>query len=113
MDDETTERDGTAGPAPAGLPKGPSEPREENIRVLDRRWWARAKSDDAGESSASDSDKPSYVRELEQRLAAKDDELRATITRYREANTEFEQARVRFRRDVAKDVERGRRAILA
>ncbi len=54
-----------------------------------------------------------YVQELEQRLAAKDEELRATLTRYREANAEFEQARARMRRDVAKEVERGAKAILA
>jgi molecular chaperone GrpE len=82
------------------------------IQVVDRRWWARA---DAGEggSGATTFEKPSYVRELEDRLAAKDEELRATLTRYREANAEFEQARVRMRRDVAKEVERGTRAILA
>jgi molecular chaperone GrpE len=53
------------------------------------------------------------VQELEQRLAAKDEELRATISRYREANAEFEQARVRIRRDIARDVERGTRTVFA
>ena len=46
-------------------------------------------------------------------LAAKDDELRATIARYREASAEFEQARARIRRDVARKCERGTRAVLA
>ena len=83
-----------------------------DIKVVDRRWWARA---DAGEgdSAVTTFDKPSYVRELEERMAAKDEELRATLTRYREASAEFEEGRVRMRRDVAKDVERGTRAILA
>jgi molecular chaperone GrpE len=82
------------------------------IQVVDRRWWARG---DAGEGDggAATFEKPSYVREIEDRLAAKDQELRATLTRYREANAEFEQARLRMRRDVAKEVERGTRAILA
>jgi molecular chaperone GrpE len=53
------------------------------------------------------------VQELEQRLAAKDEELRTTISRYRDASTEFDDMRARVRRDVAKDVERGRRLILA
>jgi molecular chaperone GrpE len=85
---------------------------EPEIQVVDRRWWARR---DAGEgdSGATTFEKPSYVREIEDRLAAKDEELRATLTRYRDANAEFEQARVRMRRDVAKEVERGTRAILA
>jgi molecular chaperone GrpE len=83
-----------------------------DIQVVDRRWWARGDAG-KGDSGARTFEKPSYVRELEDRLAAKDEELRATITRYREANAEFEQARVRMRRDVAKEVERGTRAILA
>jgi molecular chaperone GrpE len=84
---------------------------EPEIHVVDRRWWARGET--AGGGSAAESvEKPSYVQELEARLAAKDEELRATIVRYREADAEFEQARVRMRRDVAKDVERGTRAVL-
>ena len=63
-------------------------------------------------ATAAVTDKPTYVQELEQRLAAKDEELRATIARYREANAEFEQTS-RLRRDVAKEVERGKRAVLA
>jgi molecular chaperone GrpE len=38
--------------------------------------------------------------------------LRETISRYRETAAEFEQARTRFRRDVAKEVEHGKRAVL-
>jgi molecular chaperone GrpE len=91
----------------------PSAPPEEDLRVVDRRWWARRSASSEGGADAAVSDKPSYVQELEQRLAAKDEELRATISRYREASAEFEQTRVRLRRDVAKEVERGKRAILA
>jgi molecular chaperone GrpE len=101
--------------APAGEPDVPSPrrpgPPDGDIRIVDKRWWAN---ETPATAEAGDrSDKPAYVQELEQRLAAKDDELRATIARYREANAEFEQARVRLRRDVAKEVERGKRAILA
>lgn len=85
---------------------------DRDLRVVDKRWWARA--ENGPEAAGADtSDKPAYVQELEQRLAAKDEELRATISRYREANAEFEQARARMRRDVAKEIERGKRAILA
>lgn len=80
--------------------------------MVDRRWWARK---DAASAGAADEslEKPTYVQELEARVAAKDEELRATLTRYREANAEFEQARARMRRDVAKEVERGAKAMLA
>lgn len=85
---------------------------ETDIHVVDRRWWARK--DSASSGAADESlDKPTYVQELEARVAAKDEELRVTLTRYREANAEFEQARARMRRDVAKEVERGAKAMLA
>ncbi len=101
------------GAVPSSGERRAPEPPDGDIRVIDRRWWARAAAGDASDGTDVVSDKPSYVQELEQRLASKDDELRATISRYRDANTEFEQARARFRRDVAKEVERGKRAILA
>ncbi len=85
---------------------------QTDIQVVDRRWWARKDSSSAGAADES-LDKPTYVQELEARVAAKDEELRATLTRYREANAEFEQARARMRRDVAKEVERGAKAMLA
>jgi molecular chaperone GrpE len=81
------------------------------VRVVDRRWWARGETGaDEGQAARL---KPTYVEELEQRLADKDAELRQTIEKYREAAGEFEQARVRIRRDVLKDLERSKRAILA
>jgi molecular chaperone GrpE len=89
-----------------------ADEQQNDIHVVDRRWWARG---ETAASGAADEpfDKPTYVQELEARLAAKDEELRATLGRYREANAEFEQARARMRRDVAKDVERGTKAVLA
>lgn len=105
-------------PVPPGEDPDPQAPRrpappEGDIRIVDRRWWAKDAAADPEASAGERSDKPAYVQELEQRLAATDEELRATIARYRDANAEFEQARVRLRRDVAKEVERGKRAILA
>ena len=80
------------------------------MRVVDRRWWARAEG--AGDAADSDVRKPTYVEELEHRLAGKDTELRASINEHRRALDEFEQAKLRIRRDVGKDVERARRALL-
>ncbi len=95
-------------------PAGPSSPTESSVRVVDRRWWARAAAgEDADDGVPRDSDKPAYVQELERRLASKDDELRATIARYREASGEFDEMRARLRRDTAREGERNRRAILA
>ncbi len=84
------------------------------VKVVDRRWWANQDSQSSGDSSkTSASLKPTYVEELERQLAAKDQQLQEAIGRYRQASTEFEESRLRLRREIAKDVERGRREILA
>jgi len=82
-----------------------------DLKVTDRRWWAR----EEGEASPGAEEpklKPTYVEELEARLAAKDAELQQLIGKYRSASDEFDQARTRLRKEVTKDVERGRRSLL-
>ncbi len=81
------------------------------VKVIDRRWWARG---DDGEAPAERaSTKPSYVEELEKQLAEKDRQLKDAISRYRQAATEFEESRLRLRREITKEIERGRRELLA
>jgi molecular chaperone GrpE len=80
------------------------------VKVVDRRWWARG--DDGGAPERSSS-KPSYVEELEQKLAEKDRQLQEAIAKYRTAAAEYDESRLRLRREISKDVERGRREILA
>jgi molecular chaperone GrpE len=81
-----------------------------DMKVTDRRWWAK------GEEAASAAEeprlKPKYIEELEERLAAKDAELQQILSKYRGAAEEFDQARARLRKEVTKDVERGRRSML-
>ena len=83
-----------------------------DLKVTDRRWWARGEG--AAEAPAPDEPKlkPTYVEELEQRLAAKDAELRELLAKYRSASEEFDQARARLRKEVSRDLERGRRQII-
>jgi molecular chaperone GrpE len=80
------------------------------VKVVDRRWWARG---DDGGAPVERSSKPTYVEELEQQLAEKDRIAQEYIAKYRHAAAEFEESRLRLRREIAKDVERGRREILA
>jgi molecular chaperone GrpE len=80
------------------------------VKVVDRRWWARG---DDGGAPVERSSKPTYVEELEQQLAEKDRIAQEYIAKYRQAAAEFEESRLRLRREIAKDVERGRREILA
>lgn len=81
------------------------------LKVTDRRWWARSEERETGADEAPRL-KPTYIEELEERLAAKDAELQQILGKYRSAADEFEQARVRLRREITKDVERSRRTIL-
>src|SRR5690606_25307158 len=55
-------------------------------------------------------DKPTYVQELEQQLAEKNDLLQQYITQYKQAQQEFDEARARMRKEVARDGELARRA---
>ena len=84
------------------------------VKVVDRRWWANQDAKESGTAAQpSPSLKPSYVEELEQKLAEKDKQLQDAIARYRGAAAEFEESRARLRREIGKDIERGRREILA
>jgi molecular chaperone GrpE len=82
-----------------------------DLKVTDRRWWARNDGAPTDETEVPNL-KPTYLEELEARLAAKDEELQQLLARYRGASDEFDQARARLRKEVTKDVERGRRAML-
>ena len=81
------------------------------VKVVDRRWWAQGTGESAGaEPRAS---KPTYVEQLEQQLAEKDRQLQETLGKYRAAAGEFEESRLRLRREIAKDIERARRDVVA
>jgi molecular chaperone GrpE len=82
------------------------------VKVVDRRWWAKGESQ-GGATEERTSLKPTYVEQLEQQLAEKDRQIQEYLGKYRQAAQEFEDARIRLRREISKDVERGRREILA
>ncbi len=81
-----------------------------DIKVVDRRWWARG--DGADTAAQEPSLKPSYVEELEKRLAEKDKEIQDYLSKYRDASTGFDESRARLRKETSKEIERGRRAML-
>jgi len=83
------------------------------VKVVDRRWWANKESQENAAAAASTSLKPTYVEELEQRLQEKDRQLQDAVSRYRQASSEFDESRLRLRREISKEIERGRREILA
>ncbi len=82
------------------------------VKVVDRRWWARG--EDGGATPATErSSKPTYVEELERQLAEKDKTAQEYIAKYRQAASEFEESRLRLRREISKDIERARREMLS
>jgi molecular chaperone GrpE len=88
-----------------------TEDEKPGVRVVDRRWWARDTAEPGAQTNSST--KPTYVEDLEQRLADSASQLQTYITEHRRSLDEFEQVKVRIRRDVAREVERGKRALLA
>jgi molecular chaperone GrpE len=92
-----------------------NEKPEPQLRVVDRRWSARQASEpeETPQQSGESRPKPTYVEELERQLAERSAEIQSYAVEHRRALEEFEQARLRIRRDVSKEVERGRRAMLA
>jgi molecular chaperone GrpE len=83
------------------------------VKVVDRRWWANSEAAGDREAAGGASLKPTYVEELERQVAEKDRLVQEYIGKYRQATSEFEEARLRLRREIAKDVERARRDVLA
>ncbi len=81
-----------------------------DIRVVDRRWWARENNGSGGDAPAG---KPSYVEDLERQLADKDNLLKGATARCQAAVADLERTRERLRREAAKDIGREVRRVLA
>jgi molecular chaperone GrpE len=82
------------------------------VKVVDRRWWVNQDNEPPREDTRG-SGKPTYVEELERQIAEKDKQVQEYLAKYRGAAAEFEEARLRLRREISKDIERSRRDILA
>jgi len=80
------------------------------VKVVDRRRWRDdgAPNPDAEQAASR---KPTYVEELERRVAQAETQAQDVLAKYRGAAQEFEDARARLRKEVAKDAERSRREV--
>jgi molecular chaperone GrpE len=81
------------------------------VKVVDRRRW-REDGDSNPEAAPQTSRKPTFVEELEQKLAQREKEAEEYLTKYRQASREFDDARARMRKELAKDAERSRREVI-
>src|SRR5207302_5654780 len=86
---------------------------DEPLRVVDRRWWARNQDNADAPAEERVDRKPTVVEELEQQLADKTAQLQSVLAEHRRALEEFEQIKTRMRREVGREVERGKRAVVA
>jgi molecular chaperone GrpE len=85
------------------------------VKVVDRRWWVNrdANSPSPADTERQSSSKPTYIEELERQIADKDRQIQEYLGKYRQASAEFDEARLRLRREISKDIERVRREILS
>jgi molecular chaperone GrpE len=86
-----------------------ADQQDDPVKVVDRRWWARG---DDGGAPRDPGQKPTYVEELERKLADAEKQAAEYLSKYRQASQEFEDARARMRKELAKDAERSRRDVL-
>jgi molecular chaperone GrpE len=84
---------------------------DEPVKVVDRRRWAHGE-DAAGPGVDQAGQKPTYVEELERRTTSAEKQAQEFVAKYRQASQEFEDARARMRKELAKDAERTRRDVL-
>jgi molecular chaperone GrpE len=82
------------------------------VKVVDRRWWVNQDADEA-RADTRGTGKPTFVEELEQQIAEKDRQIQEYLSKYRNAASEFEEARLRLRREISKDIERSRRDVIS
>ena len=85
-------------------------PEPTTVKVVDKRWHAR---ENIGGSTEPRSNKPTFLEEIELKLADKEKLLSEYAERYKSATKEFEETRARLRQEVEKDVQREKRAVLA
>jgi molecular chaperone GrpE len=87
-----------------------SDEHETTMKVVDRRRWAHGEETAAAVEPSSR--KPLYVEELERKVAESEKQAQEYLGKYRQASQEFEDARARMRKELAKDAERSRREVL-
>jgi molecular chaperone GrpE len=85
------------------------------VKVDDRRFWARQEGSGSGESGASPPEQryPSFVEELQARLKESEERLDATLASHRRMQAEFEQVRQRLQRDVELRVHEAKVSVFA
>ena len=82
------------------------------VKVVDRRWWANPDAAAPIGRRRRRSSRPTS-RSWNRQVAEKDRQIQEYLGKYRQASAEFDEARLRLRREISKDIERARREVLA
>jgi molecular chaperone GrpE len=91
-----------------------SDPDAVEVKVEDRRFWARGQSSAAEEATGPAEQRyPSFVEELQARLKQSEERLDATLASHRRMQAEFEQVRQRLQRDVELRVHEAKVSVFA
>ena len=85
------------------------------VKVDDRRFWARQETSGSGDPTASPGEQryPSFVEDLQARLKQSEEHLDATLASHRRMQAEFEQVRQRLQRDVELRVHEAKVSVFA
>lgn len=97
---------------PSRRTQPPTEPTSTEDAVTEAEVIDAKEASQASEEASPPAD-DSYVASLEKKLSAQDLRLTQTLSQYKAALEEFESTKVRLRRDVARDVEAGKKKFLA
>jgi molecular chaperone GrpE len=89
---------------------GKKKPENKGFTVNDRRFWLKEDADLEGIPDQPASSKPTYVEELEERLAEKDRTLREYIQAHKSSVADMDETRARLERELDRrlDVERAK-----
>jgi len=89
---------------------GKKKPEKKGFTVNDRRFWLNEEADLDDIPSGARPNKPTYVEELEERLAEKERTLREYIQAHKSSKADMDEARARLERELDRrlDIERAR-----
>jgi molecular chaperone GrpE len=90
----------------------PKNPAKKGFKVNDRRWWLKEGAESEDILDQPEINKPTFVEELEARLAEKEKTLREYIQAHKSSVAGMDETRARLERDLDRrlDVERARLA---
>ncbi len=83
--------------------------KSKKVQVVDKRWWVRS---NENTKEKVQSNKPTYIEELEKKIIAKDEEIKNILVKHEHTTKEFKNVRTRMKREIKKDAAKETRGVL-